>query len=71
MSHSKVELEFRQSLSDTDYGLIIGADGNLKGIWVPNSVADDADIPEAIVHLCVSKFGVDPNAEEHEQPRFH
>lgn len=60
MNHNKVELEFRESLEDTDYGLIVGADGTLKGIWVPNSVEDDT-IPDAVVDLCISKFGINPN----------
>lgn len=62
MNHSKVELEFRESLENTDYGLIVGTDGNLKGIWVPNTVEDDT-IPDSIVDLCISKFGIDPTAE--------
>ena len=65
MNHSKIELEFRESLEQTDYGLIVGADGNLKGIWVPNTVEDDI-IPDAIVNLCISKFGIDPNNSGHQ-----
>ena len=65
MSHKQIELEFRKSLSETDYGLIVGCDGNLKGIWIPVGL-EDAEIPDAIVSLCVAKFGIDPNgAGEH------
>jgi len=64
MSHSNIELEFKQSLSETDYGLIVGKDGNLKGIWVPNTVMDTV-IPDAVVDLCVQKFGINPNSNEH------
>jgi|TARA_B110000977_G_scaffold86978_1_gene115814 hypothetical protein len=60
MSHKQITLEFKQSLSDTDYGLIVGADGMLKGIWVPEDM-DDQDIPQNIVDLCIQKFGIDPN----------
>ena len=58
MSHK--QLEFKQSLESTDYGLIVGSDGTLKGIWIPEGKLDD-DIPDAIVNLCVAKFGIDPN----------
>ena len=62
MSHKQITLEFKQSLSDTDYGLIVGADGMLKGIWVPESM-QGLDIPEGIVDMCVQKFGIDPNGQ--------
>tara|TARA_Y100000389_G_scaffold200649_1_gene241552 strand:- start:1541 stop:1750 length:210 start_codon:yes stop_codon:yes gene_type:complete len=64
MSHSNINLEFKQTLSSTDYGLIIGSDGMLKGIWVPETM-DGLDIPEGIVNMCVEKFGIDPNDEGH------
>ena len=60
MSHNQIELEFKTSLDTTDYGLIVGCDGMLKGIWVPESM-DGLDIPEGIVNLCVARFGIDPN----------
>jgi len=60
MSHKQVELEFKKALEATDYGLIVGCDGELKGIWVPETM-DGLDIPEGIVNLCVQKFGIDPN----------
>lgn len=62
MSHKNIELEFRQSLEETDYGLIVGYNGELKGIWVPNEL-EGQDIPDAVVKVCVEKFGIDPNAE--------
>jgi len=65
MSHKQVELEFKQSLSETDYGLIVGSDGALKGIWIPVG-REDADIPDAIVSLCIAKFGIDPNGNGHQ-----
>ena len=62
MSHKQIELEFRKSLADTDYGLIVGCDGMLKGIWVPESM-QGLDIPDNIVNMCVQKFGIDPNGQ--------
>jgi len=60
MSHKQITLEFKKSLEATDYGLIVGCDGNLKGIWVPETM-EDQDIPDAIVSLCIARFGIDPN----------
>ena len=60
MSHKQITLEFKKSLEATDYGLIVGCDGNLKGIWVPEAM-EDQDIPDAIVSLCIARFGIDPN----------
>lgn len=58
MSHKMVE--FSESLSNEDYGLIIGTDGTLKGIWIPQGKEDDV-IPDEIASICISKFGIDPN----------
>jgi len=60
MSHKQIELEFKQSLDTSDYALIVGCDGMLKGIWVPETM-QGLDIPEGIVDMCVQKFGIDPN----------
>lgn len=60
MSHK--QLEFKKSLSKTDYGLIVGCDGALKGIWIPEGL-EDIDIPDAIASMCVQRFGIDPNGQ--------
>ena len=60
MSHKQITLEFKKSLEATDYGLIVGCDGLLKGIRVPEGL-DGLDIPEGIVDICIQRFGIDPN----------
>jgi len=62
MSHSKIELEFNKALESTDYGLIIDKSGQLKGIWIPNTVHQSI-IPDSIAQLCVERFGIDPNCD--------
>jgi len=62
MSHSKIELEFDKTLESTDYGLIIDKNGQLKGIWIPNTI-NHLTIPDAIAQLCVEQFGIDPNCD--------
>lgn len=58
MNHK--QLEFKEALTETDYGLIVGKDGNLKGIWIPAGHEDD-EIPDAVVSICIQHFGIDPN----------
>lgn len=50
---------FEDSLEDDDYGLIIGKDGTVKGIWIPSTVDDDDEIPEPIVSLVKTALGID------------
>lgn len=69
MSHNQIELEFKQSLESTDYGLIVSKDGLLKGIWVPHGM-DINVVPEVIAKMCVEKFGIDPNAD-YENPTLY
>jgi hypothetical protein len=65
MSHKQIELEFKQSLSETDYGLIVSSEGALKGIWIPVG-KEDNEIPDAIVSLCIARFGINPNGTGHQ-----
>jgi hypothetical protein len=67
MNHSKVEVEFNTALDNTDYGLIVGKNGCLKGIWIPNALAEGV-IPDAVVNLCVEHFGINPNTSEQAAP---
>lgn len=54
---------FSQTLDEDDYGIIIGKDGAIKGIWVPQHLEDQEQVPEPIAKYCVDNFGVDPNNE--------
>jgi hypothetical protein len=57
------DLEFQGTLDEDDYGLIIGKDGMLKGVWIPE-MHEEEEIPEVIVELCKNYFGLDPNNDE-------
>tara|TARA_B110000503_G_C7030706_1_gene363863 strand:- start:525 stop:728 length:204 start_codon:yes stop_codon:yes gene_type:complete len=62
MSKNK-KIVFEETLSDTDYGLIIcSKTGRLKGIWIPEN--KDESIPYVIVELCRKYFGIDPNEDD-------
>lgn len=53
------KITFEESLGDSDWGLIIDKNGNLKGLFIPEG-ADDDDVPENIIELCCNQFGIDP-----------
>jgi len=53
---------FEDSLDDDDWGLIIGNDGSLKGLFIPDG-KDDDEVPEAIIEICIKFFGIDPTEE--------
>lgn len=55
-------VRFEDSLEDDDWGLIIGKDGTLKGMFIPEG-SDDDEVPEAIIEICVKYFGIDPTEE--------
>ena len=45
-------------IGDEDWALIIGKDGNLKGMFIPDG-ADEDEVPESIVVIMEKYFGVD------------
>jgi hypothetical protein len=49
-------------LGDEDWAIIIGKDGNLKGLFMPDGVDEDL-VPESIVHIMADYFGVDFDEE--------
>lgn len=56
-------VQFQDTLDDDDYGIIIGKDGTIKGIWIPSQLENEEQIPAAIANFCEKEFGVDPNDE--------
>ena len=53
---------FEDALEDDDWGIIIGKDGTLKGMFIPEG-EDDAAVPETIIKICKDYFGIDPTEE--------
>ena len=53
------KITIEESLGDNDWGLIIDTNGNLKGLFIPEGSTED-DVPENIIQLCCSQFGIDP-----------
>ena len=56
------QVEFEEALDKDDWGLIIGKDGSLKGMFIPEG-SDDEEVPQVIVELCIQFFGIDPTKE--------
>ena len=59
MKESNVDLE--EALDSTDWALIIGKDGDLKGLFIPE---EDDEVPAVIIDICKNHFGIDPTTEE-------
>ena len=55
-------LEFESTLDEDDFGIIVGSDGILKGIWVPEHLENE-QIPPGVARFMLDTFGVDPNEE--------
>ena len=51
-------IEFEDALEDDDWGLIISASGELKGLFIPEG-KEEEDVPQSIVEMCTRIFGID------------
>ena len=56
---TKKKISFEDSLEDTDYGLIISADGQLKGMFMPEQKEEVDYVPEKIVQILHQVYGMD------------
>jgi hypothetical protein len=61
---------FSTALDDEDYGIIVNKEGRVKGIWVPRGKEEEL-IPVAVVDLCMTNFGIDPNSGEKVSSTVH
>ena len=55
-------------LGDSDWAIIIGDDGNLKGLYIPEGKDEDL-VPESIVTIMAEYFGIDFD-EEIEEAKY-
>ena len=49
-------------IGDSDWAIIIGDDGNLKGLFIPQGKDEDL-VPESIVTIMAEYFGIDFDEE--------
>ena len=59
------KITFVEALEEDDWGLIIGKDGVLKGLFIPEG-SDEDEVPESIIDICIHVFGIDPAEFEEE-----
>ena len=59
------EKTLEAQLGEDDWAIIIGNNGNLKGIFIPAGMDEDL-VPESIVTIIAQYFGVDFYDEEAE-----
>jgi len=55
---NKKYLTLEEQIGDDDWAIIIGNNGNLKGIFIPQGM-DEELVPESIVQIMAQYFGVD------------
>ena len=51
-------IAFEDALDDNDFGLIIGRDGSLKGMFVPEDLEDQDYVPEEIMQILSKVYGL-------------
>ena len=57
-------MDFESSMGKDDFGLIIGKNGELKGLFVPESLNDELDyVPETIIAILEDVYGLDMGDE--------
>ena len=58
MANKKKKITFEDSLEDTDFGLIISAKGELKGMYVPEQMEEIDYVPAEIMQILNDVYGV-------------
>ena len=51
-------IAFEDALEDDDFGLIIGKDGSLKVMFVPQEFEDEDFVPEEIMQILSKVYGL-------------
>ena len=55
---TKKKISFEDSLEDTDFGLIISAKGELKGMYVQDKMEDMDYVPQEIMKILHDVYGM-------------
>ena len=59
MANKKKKISFEDSLDDTDFGLIISAKGELKGMYIPYQMNEMDYMPQEIMQILEDVYGMD------------
>jgi len=60
---SQKQVKFENAMEDDDFGLIIGKDGELKGLFVPEEYDAMDYVPHTIVEILKKVYGIDVSEE--------
>ena len=61
---TKQDIDFKDAMSDDDYGIIISRDGALKGLYVPKIIESDEEVPPSIIAIITDVFGLELDDDE-------
>ena len=57
-------------MDEEDWALIIGSDGSLKGMFIPDG-KDEEEVPHSIIHIMENYFGIDfSDDDEDDAPKI-
>jgi hypothetical protein len=60
MTTGKKKIDFESAMGEEDFGLIIGPNGELKGLFVPeNDQVQQGFVPETILTILEDVYGMD------------
>ena len=65
MSNEDERESLYDQMNEDDWALIIGSDGNLKGMFIPEG-KDEDEVPYSIVHIMEKFFGIDFSEDDEE-----
>lgn len=51
------DIGLEDAFDDTDFGIIISSEGDLKGLYIPASM-DDEFVPEVIIEILETHWGI-------------
>ncbi len=55
---ARKKISFEESLEDTDFGLIISAKGELKGMYIPEQMEEIDYVPAEIMQILNDVYGM-------------
>jgi len=55
---AKKKISFEESMEDTDFGLIISAKGELKGMYIPEEMDEMEYMPQEIMQILEDVYGM-------------
>ena len=64
--HQDEDLSLYDQMDEDDWALIIGSDGNLKGMFIPEG-KDEDEVPYSIIHIMEKYYGIDFSEDTEEE----